>query len=602
MSTGVRLLLIGVLTCCASTLSFAMQMGATKGSAVFGRSLDLLIPVRFDASIEDPFNCFNAEIFQADTKFDVGRVRIDVTSTANRLDATVRIRSISPIVEPWVKVILRNNCGANVTRQYDFLTDFAVDSTAINPTADASLITNNLPASTLAPSATSTNQVRQVNLVRESDSPLTPLNTPIKQKRKVKPKVIDHKSLSLASKIADTKVADPKIVNALGQVAKPGQSRLTIENFALTDEHQVLLKLSSAMVAHTGMRTPEEIQALAQATAVWRALNGMPALVASAATTSGQPEFISSLNPASISKSISSLNSPAVTDIQNKQNLDLKDSKNAYSNPIVYGLLGLLALTLACIAWLWLHVRRGTHPEYGWLHETALVNKHEHTEPTQFMSTHFHETAYSTDEQVNAVSETQSTPIGIDFEAPQQQPKQQLAEAAFDASPLAVLLSSKNTAAKERKNALANEKIRDKASKEFFAANSPEKSPVHFDDSRFDERHLNAQRISKRPIHDRPITSPTELIDLVIDSPHKLRAVPKPVPVEMTSNGAFEHQKTVPKKVKKSAQKTIPKLKPETLMKAGVQKVASKETKSNMIDFEIFAEPVPMPKPSRFVN
>ena len=76
-----------------------------------------------------------------------------------------------------------------------------------------------------------------------------------------------------------------------------GQSRLKMETFELTDEHQVLLKLSTALVAPTGMRTPEEIQALAQATAVWRAINGMPAEVKAAEPLATDAVVRSNTNP-----------------------------------------------------------------------------------------------------------------------------------------------------------------------------------------------------------------------------------------------------------------------------------------------------------------
>lgn len=100
--------------------SEAVQLGSAKGSAVFGRPLDLSVQVRLDVPAEEAANCFSAEVFQADNKFDVGRVRLDVIPAANGLDATVRVRSATAVNEPWAKVILRSNCGAKVSRQYDF--------------------------------------------------------------------------------------------------------------------------------------------------------------------------------------------------------------------------------------------------------------------------------------------------------------------------------------------------------------------------------------------------------------------------------------------------------------------------------------------------
>jgi hypothetical protein len=565
---------------------FAMQLGASKGSAVFGRPLDLTIPVRFDAPVEDPFNCFGADIFQADSKFDAGRVRIDVTPAANGLDATVRIRSNSAVVEPWAKVILRSHCGAKVTRQYDFLTDFAADMPALNPQAESAVASNHLPATNLASQAAATSatvsnalpvlpaapvsnwSVKRAQIAAQTATQTTSqasLPATPKVRRAPKPAAVDPKPTVLATAPA----------NPLGQVAHLGQSRLKMETFELTDEHQVLLKLSTAMIAPTGMRTPEEIQALAQATAVWRAINGMPALAAATVTA-----------PAPVETAVAAV-------VQAKPSAIAKDGKHEFSNPIVYGLIGLLALTLACIAWLWFHVRRGTQPGYGWLEETALNDVPVHTEPTQFLPTAFTDTAFVPEEQVEELAE-QAELANTEFETP----RPQLAEAAFDASPLAVLLSNKEAAALSRKKTLNKISTKAKASKEFSAANSPERSPAHFDDSRFDERYLNAQKIARQPVHDRPIISPTELMDLVLDTPPKLRSVPSPVPVTEVAKDTLPDPLVHAQKPRKSAPKAIPKPETETTTKAE----APSESKSNMIDFEIFAEPVPLPKPSRFVG
>ena len=566
MSNASRLLL--AIALCTMLPSFAMQLGASKGSAVFGRPLDLTIPVRFDAPIEDPFNCFSAEVFQADAKFDAGRVRVDVTPASNGLDAMVRIRSNTAVIEPWAKVILRNNCGAKVTRQYDFLTDFAADMPAINPQTESVAI-NNLPSSNtvsnsatkqsvqtaavsnalpLLPSAPVSNwSVKRAQASTQATNQ-TSIQEPSKPRRTIKPSAAEPKPTAFAAAPA----------NPLGKVAHLGQSRLKMETFELTDEHQVLLKLSTALIAPTGMRTPEEIQALAQATAVWRAINGMPA---TSAASAAQPVTA----PASPSADTSAL-AAAVA----KPSAMIKNGKYEFSNPIVYGLMGLLALTLACIAWLWLHVRRGTQPGYGWLEEKAMVEAPVQTEPAPFMPTSFTDTAFVPEAQVDELADLANT----EFELP----PAQLAEAAFDASPLAVLMSNKKSATSNRKKTLNKINATSKASKEFSAANSPERSPAHFDDSRFDERHLNAQRIARSPVHDRPITSSTELMDLVLDSPPKLRSVPSPVPVVEIAKEVLPETEV--------ATKSEPKIEP----------------KGNLIDFDVFAEPAPLPKPSRFAR
>jgi pilus assembly protein FimV len=420
MSHIIQFLLVMVFALGAIQSSVAMQLGTSKGSVVFGRPLDLTIPVRFDAPIEDPFNCFSADIFQADTKFDAGRVRIDVTPASNGLDAVVRIRSNTAVIEPWAKVILRNNCGAKVTRQYDFLTDFAADMPAITSQTE-SVATNNLPSANivgnspakpntqtatvsnalpLLPSAPVSNwSVKRVQESAQTTNQAS-VQASTRPKRTVKPNAVEAKPTALAAAPA----------NPLGKVAQMGQSRLKMETFELSDEHQVLLKLSTAMIAPTGMRTPEEIQALAQATAVWRAINGMPAVAAATVAQQVTPPAIT----------------PAVA-VQTKPTAIAKDGKHEFNNPIVYGLMGLLALTLACIAWLWFHVRRGTQPGYGWLQEKAMADAPMQTEPAPFMPTSFTETTFVPEAQVDEVAQDAEL-ANTEFE----EPPAQLAKAAFD--------------------------------------------------------------------------------------------------------------------------------------------------------------------------
>jgi hypothetical protein len=571
-----------------------MQLGASKGSAVFGRPLDLTIPVRFDAPVEDPFNCFTADVFQADAKFDAGRVRIDVTPASNGLDAMVRIRSNTAVIEPWAKVILRNNCGAKVTRQYDFLTDFAADMPAITSQTE-SVATNTLPTTTIVGN-TPTQQNTQAATVSNA-LPLLPsapvsnwsvkraqssaqasaqtnsqatnqasIPAPTKPRRTVKPNAVEPKPTAIA--------AAPD--NALGKVAQMGQSRLKMETFELTDEHQVLLKLSTAMIAPSGMRTPEEIQALAQATAVWRAINGMPALAAATATQPAPPP----------------VNNTAVAAVQAKPTAIVNDGKNEFSNPIVYGLIGLLALTLACIAWLWLRVRRGTQLGYGWLAEPEMAEAPVQTEPPQVTQRWSTDTTFVPEDQIDEFVELTNTET--------EEPRVQPAEAALDASPLEALKSIKETLTFQKNKPSSKIKAKEKETKEFSAANPPEKSPEHFDDSRFDEQQL-ITKFNTSLVQEDVINALNESVDFVVpDATPKLRSVPSPVmPVE--SETELENPSTKPQIISVEPQQTSTNLPKKELPKE-LPKEQAAASKGNLIDFDVFAEQAPLPKPSRFAR
>jgi len=117
-----------------TVMSQAVQLGSARGTVVFGQTLDLTVPVRLDAQNDDAATCFTADIYQADTRFDAGRVRLEVSPIGKNLDANVRIRSITKINEPWAKLVLSSNCGTRISKSYEFLTEFSSELPASEAT------------------------------------------------------------------------------------------------------------------------------------------------------------------------------------------------------------------------------------------------------------------------------------------------------------------------------------------------------------------------------------------------------------------------------------------------------------------------------------
>ena len=519
----------------------AVQLGSIKGSAVFGRPLDLTVQVRLDTPFDETANCFSADLFQADSKFDAGRVRLDVQPAASGLEATVRVRSVTPVNEPWAKVILRNNCGAKISRQYDFLTDFA-DAPAGTAQADNSATPAALP---MTPSSPAISSASLPNIkARSTATTVRGKQAENSAKPSLKKSSTDEAGASQKFK-RNIQATSEMAKSVAALAASTGQSRLKMETFELTDEHQVLLKLSSALVAPTGMRNPEEIQALAQATAVWRAINGIPAEVQAAATV------VTAETPAKKSAVVAAA-SPQPTVVSQK--LPRLTGVSEFSNLLVYGLIGLLALTLACIAWLWLRVRKASRAGYGWLNDSAADHADAVLhEPTQFLPTNFHLTQIDSKQISEPALESD---IEIDISA--------------DENVEALPIQNKDS------SALSENQVE---STPFKAADNEIISslPKHFDDPRFDERVLRSKKKLRADIHDKPITSSAELLDLVLaDTLPKLRSVSRPATAEQVSKPSI----------------------PATSNPTPVKD----DPKGNLIDFEIFAEPIPAEKPSRFAH
>ena len=537
--------------------SQAVQLGSAKGVAVFGRPLDLSVQVRLEAPAEEAASCFTAEIFQADNKFDVGRVRLDLTPAANGLDATVRIRSVTAVSEPWAKVILRSNCGSKVSRQYDFLTDFVSDAPA------SSMLAENTPGIAVASAAASAST---------SEAPVSNWRVNRTQaKAKASAAKVDAQTALTAPALKKARQLTPAATTTALNTNKKttemvsnavGQSRLKMETFELADERQVLLKLSTALVEPTGMRTPEEIQALAQATAVWRAINGMPAVVktpdpVTQAAVQTTPPAVQPTPPVSM---------PALVN----QKLA---GKSEFSNLMVYGLIGLLALTLACIAWLWLRVRQASRAGYGWLHDAETDDAIVDHEPTQFMHSNFYETTVedtSAEGSKNESHETSEPDVDVDVE-PEQAPEQEIKAEVMDNSQEEEIFIEIIEEAPAAPLALTPTDLKIMSEADTIVSSLP----PHFDDPRFDERVLRSKKKNREIEHDQPITSPMELIDLVLaDTPPKLRAITTPAP-EQADKANFAANKPTP---------------------------AKDDNKGNLINFDVFAEPEPLNRPTRFVR
>jgi hypothetical protein len=498
----------------------AVQLGSAKGSAVFGRPLDLTMQVRLDAPFDEAANCFSVDVFQADNKFDEGRVRLDVKPSANGMDATIHLRSVSPVNEPWAKVVLRSNCGAKVSRQYDFLTDFAADiptsSTLAEsaPSLPATAIAATSPSPALAPNNQSISSASNAtNAARQAPDSSWSVKRPPAKVKALQQKSNSETALAASTGLAPKKVK-PAVQAAVATKKTPeivadtvGQPRLKMETFELTDEHQVLLKLSSALIAPTGMRTPEEIQALAQATAVWRAINGTPTEV-KAATAAATP-------------------APALAPTSGLVNLKLA-GKSDLPNFVFYGLAGLLALALGCITWLWLRVRKVSRAGYGWLNDSMAEDTSDDQKPAQ---SQFFPAANA---QSSATEIQEPTEPIFEKEAPIEDKVKTIVVASADNQIVSAL-------------------------------------PLHFDEPRLEERTLKPHKKHQDLSQDKPTTPPME----PVDTTPKLRVVTAPA---TTAEPAAAPNSSTP----------TPKPAP-----------AKDDSKGNLIDFDVFAEPTPADKPSR---
>jgi hypothetical protein len=323
----------------------------------------------------------------------------------------------------------------------------------------------------------------------------------------------------------------------MSPASEAGKSRLKMETFELGDEGKVLLKLSNAITAPVGIKTPEETQALAQATAVWRAINGQPAvddkLVAAVAENDKKQKAIEAKAAASIKLA----------------NQKLAETTEFYSL-LVYGLLGILAIALACLALFWLKMRQKARTEFNWLND-AGEDKQDETathEPTQFLPTALGEVA---------PDETTLTEPVLEH-----QPHEEVtANSTLADSPLASLLS--NTKVIKKKSKSSTDAPSD-LSFETMSTQVPAKElsiderPDQFTEERFDERVSKSKKKNRNTVEHNPIMPVAETIDFDM--------------TDMTT-------------------------KPHVSASAPKMSSTKEDVKSNLIDFDIFADPPAAEKP-----
>ena len=130
---AIKLKLAGLLLLLVALNSQAFTLGRMRGAALVGQALDLSIQVQADAGETPSVQCFEVDVFYADTRQDASRVQLSV-EPAQAQNYNVRIQSSTLVDEPVVTVYLRAGCARKVSRRYVLLADIASDQPASTAT------------------------------------------------------------------------------------------------------------------------------------------------------------------------------------------------------------------------------------------------------------------------------------------------------------------------------------------------------------------------------------------------------------------------------------------------------------------------------------
>lgn len=320
-----------------------------------GQPLDLAVDVRLDSEDDSASNCFEAEVFHADTRVDPSRVRVILVAGSQTQDAVVRIRSSAVVDEPVVGVVLRSLCSQKTSRRYDFLTDFPVETrSAAVPTIIAAVVAPT-PLAAQPPSPDVPAPVRA--------RPPAPAPRPAPQRAEPRPANVAQAKTPPKIEAAPKPVAAKEAAPAPKPVVKPevpgNKPHLKLEAAEAPDDRVVQLKPDTDMVV-----APEEnAQKRAEAAAAWRELNHLPA------ENPEQSQRLLSLEAES--KSLKALLAKNEADFK----LRLEKLESSSSNDgLVYTLAGLLAAAVAAAGFFWNRARRSAVVGRGtdWAHHGEL--------------------------------------------------------------------------------------------------------------------------------------------------------------------------------------------------------------------------------------
>ena len=337
----------------AAGSSAAISLGRHRGATLIGRPLDLSVQAVLDAQDDVASLCLDADVFYADTKLDKSRVRVTAEkATSGTQDAVIRIRSSSLVDEPVVTVYLRVGCQQKTERRYVTLADLASDATPDRNAASSSVPLMQISPPSVALPATAPSPVNvpgfnsgSAGAAKSSDKPTR------KSKRSAKPadaanqdatvpgQTVSNDNTSRPTKSTSSN-AERTQGSAAGKTSVVNRSRLKLEPLDLTIDRNPQLKSSAELLSSPS----ESSQERSAAAALWRAIAAQP------------QDIVKEFDKLqTLESSVRSLQAESQKNQQAINQLDSKLQKTEserYANVLVYGLVLLLLLALAGLAYL----------------------------------------------------------------------------------------------------------------------------------------------------------------------------------------------------------------------------------------------------------
>jgi len=326
----------------------ALTLGRVQGAALIGRPLDVSVQLQLDPNQSIANDCFQADVFHADTRQNPAGVRVMLEPTASPQSPKLRITSDSRIDEPVVTVYLRAGCAQISSRRYVLLADIVSEQAEPAPrvTSVPLVDPSRISASPVPAAASATGASGSIPAV--SSPAGTPGETAVRPAARSRPRP-ETEPRRPASAQAEPVTAIRRAPQA-GPAARPGTPR--------GDKAPAAAAPSTPRGASRSRLQLDPLEMLSERVAT----------LESNATTSAAPAQFSERDAREVERldrleaSVKALlvlaekNEASLLDVRNR--LETAQAERV-SSMVIYALLGLLLLSLAVIAYLLARINRG---------------------------------------------------------------------------------------------------------------------------------------------------------------------------------------------------------------------------------------------------
>lgn len=359
----------------AAGSSMAMSLGRHGGATLIGRPLDIAVQAALEAQDDAANLCLDADVFYADNRLDISRVRVTLEKSASApSQALIRIRSSVLVDEPVVTIYLRVGCQLKTERRYVILAELVSEAAP-----DKNMSTPMLPAAPIRPAV-----IPSVNTVTPTTDAVAPntdkTDKPVKRSRSRESKAAGQTQAGSAATVeampqplreqAQTSRVEPKRVTVAAKESKAplaAKARLKLESLDLVMERDPQLKSSTELLSIPAANPQER----AAASALWRALSAQP-----------QDILRDTEKLQALENSVRSFQAQSQKTLLSIDDLNLKLEKaqsERYANALVYSLLAALLAAMAGLAYLLRHRLLGRRGELGdrpwWRKNEAFENQ-----------------------------------------------------------------------------------------------------------------------------------------------------------------------------------------------------------------------------------